>query len=185
MSRPSKIDRLPAEIREAIGRLRERGHTIDEILAHLQTLGVGGVSRSGLGRHVQEIDALGEQLRNSRAVADALVQRFGDAPENRQARLNIELMHALIMKLFIAGDGEPVQLDAEQAMLISTALRNLATASKSDAELAAKLRKEAEVRALAAMKAKLGDLEKEGSAGKRRLDADTLRQVREIYGIVG
>jgi hypothetical protein len=176
MPRPSKIDRLPPEIREQIGRLRESGRTIDEILAALKALGVADVSRSGLGRHVQEIDALGEQLRTSRAVADALVTKLGDAPEGRQARLNIELLHAMIMKLFISGQsGEMAQVDPETAMLISTALRNLASAAKSDADLTARLRKEAEAKAAAEMKAKLAELEKDGSSARStgsRDDAD-------------
>ena len=44
MARPSKIDRLPQELRDAIGDLRRQGRTIDEILAHLRSLGVGDVS---------------------------------------------------------------------------------------------------------------------------------------------
>lgn len=194
MARPSKIDRMDPQLRETIAQLRQSGRTIDEILDHLKALGVADLSRSGLGRHVQELDQLGEQIRSSRAVAESLVQRFGDAPENRQARLNIELMHSLIMRLFAAtssggadggegGGGRPAILDPKEVMFLASALKNLTGAAKDDADLVAKLRKEAEARALAAMKAKLGDLEKEGSAGKRRLDADTLRQVREIYGI--
>ena len=192
MARPSKIDRMDPQLRETIAQLRQSGRTIDEILDHLKALGVADLSRSGLGRHVQELDQLGEQIRSSRAVAESLVQRFGDAPENRQARLNIELMHSLIMRLFAAtpsaGDsesGKSAILDPKEVMFLASALKNLTGAAKDDADLVAKLRKEAEARALAAMKAKLGDLEKEGSVGKRRLDADTLRQVREIYGIVG
>ena len=38
MARPSKLDKLDPTIREAIVRLRERGHTIDEIMAHLDTV---------------------------------------------------------------------------------------------------------------------------------------------------
>jgi len=59
MARPSSIERLPAELRELIGHLRERGRTIDEILAKLAELDVD-VSRSALGRHVQHLDAAGD-----------------------------------------------------------------------------------------------------------------------------
>lgn len=48
VSRPSSVDRLPAEMRDAIGRLRDAGHTIDEIMAHLADM-ESMVSRSALG----------------------------------------------------------------------------------------------------------------------------------------
>ena len=64
MARPSSISRLPPEIREAIGALRQDGRTIDEILAKLRELAPAAeVSRSALGRHVQVLDRIGEQLR--------------------------------------------------------------------------------------------------------------------------
>lgn len=146
MSRPSTIDQLPPECRELIGRLREQGCTLDTILTKLEELDAD-VSRSALGRHVQKIDKIGERMRQSRAVADALVQRFGDAPESRVARLNIELMHGVIMRLVTAEgvddeDGEGVTLDAKEAMFVAGALKDLASAAKSDADLIVKLRQE-------------------------------------------
>src|SRR6185312_16084101 len=95
MSRRSSIDRLPAEIRETIADLRDKGVTIDQILDALRELGAV-VSRSALGRHVKRLDEIAERMRHSRAVADALVKRLGDAPETKQARLNIELTHSII-----------------------------------------------------------------------------------------
>ena len=69
MSRqPSSIDRLPEEIRAAIGKLRTQGRSIDEILAHLGTMDVE-VSRSALGRHVKRLATLQERMRSSREMA--------------------------------------------------------------------------------------------------------------------
>ena len=40
MGRKSTVKRLPEKVREEIGRLREKGRTLDEIIAHLKTLGL-------------------------------------------------------------------------------------------------------------------------------------------------
>ena len=60
MARPSSIDQLPETVRAEIGRLRQNGRTIDEILAHLRKLdGIAPISRSALGRHLQHMEKLG------------------------------------------------------------------------------------------------------------------------------
>ena len=89
MGRPSSIDQLPEEIRAEIGRLRGMGWTIDQILEKLRELLDSAPSRSALGRHIAGMDKLGERMRRSRQVAEALVRELGDAPESRAARLNI------------------------------------------------------------------------------------------------
>ena len=53
------MKRLPEKVREEIGRLREKGRTLDEILAYLKTLGAE-VSRSALGRYTKNVDAIAE-----------------------------------------------------------------------------------------------------------------------------
>lgn len=148
MPRKSSISRLPAEIRELIGDLREQGRTIDEILAKLRELDVT-VSRSSLGRHLKNAAEVGERIRRSREIADALVRRFGDAPESKTARLNIELMHSVVMDVVTAVEargadeaGEPVTLDAMQVMLLSKALDHLGKASRSDADVIEKARQQ-------------------------------------------
>jgi hypothetical protein len=178
LGRPSKIDRLDPALRAEIAAARERGCTIDEIVAKLRELGAD-LSRSGVGRHVQELDRLGEMLRESRAVAEALVTRFGEAPESRTARLNVELMHSLVMRCLAAQGESAVTLDPEEVMFLARALQSLTSASKADAAVALAVKKEL----AAELKSKLASLEQDGATGKRTLDPDTLRQVREIYGI--
>jgi hypothetical protein len=137
--RKSSIDRLPAGLRELIGQLRQGGRTIEEIRAKLEELNVR-VSKSALARHTQQLDVIGEQIRRSRWVGEALIERLGDAPESRQARLNIEIMHSLILDLLAGEDGEPVHLTPQSAMLLSDALAKLARAHQADAERELKLR---------------------------------------------
>lgn len=146
-NRPSSIDILPDEVKAVIGKLRLQGRTIDEILAHLETMDVD-VSRSALGRHVQKLAAIGERMKLSRDMATALVDRFGDEPDNRLARLNLEMMHSLVLDVMTAQttneDGEtmPVQLDPEQVMFLARSLQSLASAQKTDADRTIKMRQE-------------------------------------------
>ncbi|MGO1078328.1 phage protein Gp27 family protein [Inquilinus sp. CA228] len=183
MARPSKIDRLPGEFREAIGRLREQGHTIDEILAHLRSLGVDTISRTGLGEHVQKLDAIGERIRQSRAMARELVERYGEAGEDRLARLNIELLHDLVFRLQTAVvDGEPVQLSTLDAQRLSATLRNAQTSARADIDLARakKVWADEQKKKLAAVEA---EIEAAGPDAKPD-PAAVLKRIREdVYGI--
>lgn len=180
MPRKTVIDRLPKEIREKIGELRDRGRTIDEILAALRALDVD-LTRSTLGLHIKKLDQVAERIRRSRDVADALVRRVGEAGENKQLRLNVELMHSVIMDLFSADDGKPVAIDPESAMFLARSLRDLATATKTDAEHVLKVRdaaaKETKEKAIAAV----DELAKTGEKG---LSRDTVAAIRaKILGI--
>lgn len=67
MARPSKCDRLPADLRDLIRAWRGDGRTVDEILAELRARGAQ-VTRSALARHVRRLDqarpvAVAEELR--------------------------------------------------------------------------------------------------------------------------
>ncbi|MBF0168783.1 MAG: DUF3486 family protein [Alphaproteobacteria bacterium] len=150
MGRKSTIDRLPVEVRDLIGRLFEKQRTLDEILAKLQELDVD-VSRSALGRHARKLSKLGERVRRNRAVAEALVSKFGEGEESRQLRLNVELIHSAITDIFDAKDdaedneGEPQDgavLSPMEAHFLAKALDHLSKASAKDAELITKLREQ-------------------------------------------
>lgn len=146
--RPSSIDRLPEEIRAEVGRLRVQGRTIDEILAHLKTMDVD-VSRSALGRHVKRMSTARERMKHSRELATALVSQFGDQPDNQLARLNLELMHGVVMQTIMAtaedddGEPQPVTFSPEDARFLADALAKLASAEKTNVERTLKLKAEA------------------------------------------
>ena len=116
MARNSSIDRLPSEIREKIGQLRQAGKTIDEILEKLKELDVD-VSRSALGRHCKQLEEVSKSIRQSRIVAEALAKNFGDEGENKVSQVNIELMHSLILKMMVNNDGETITMDSKDAFL--------------------------------------------------------------------
>ena len=188
MSRPSSIDQLPEPLRILIGQLRGRGWTIDQILEHLRDLHDRAPSRSALGRHIQGLDAIGEKMRRSRQVAEALVRELGDAPESKAARLNIELLHSAILDLHMrAADGEDVDIDGKAAlagnpegtMMLAKALDHLASASKKNLDFIAR----AEERAAA--KAKREAVTAVESVGREKgLSADTIAAIKAgIFGV--
>jgi hypothetical protein len=143
MARPSSIDRLPPEIRGMIGTLRQNGATIDQILAKLRELDAE-VSRSALGRHIHHISIIGERIRRSREVAEALAQNLGDAPEAKQSSVNIETLHSIVMDMFAQTDdeGRPLTLDPQAVMMLSRSLQSLASARKTDTDTVFKIRRE-------------------------------------------
>lgn len=178
MPRKSTIDRLPPEVRELIGKLRDGGRTIDEILAKLQELDVD-VARSTLGRHIKSLDQIAERIRRSRDVADALVRRVGEAGENKQLRLNVELMHSIIMDLFSGGeDGQPISLGPEDAMFLARSLRDLASASKTDTDMVLKLREKMAKEMTEKLDAAVKDAE---AAGEPGLSTERIRQLRHDF----
>jgi hypothetical protein len=191
MARPSTIDRLPKEVREAIGRLREDGRSIDEILAKLAELAPDAeISRSALGRHVKTLAQVGERMRRSRAMAEALTARFGEEPDDQVARLNFQLLHGIVFELLTRGpgsedgedgdeDGEGMVLDAAQAKALAATLRDITTAQKSDADRTLKMR--AEIRK---------EIERENAKKIEQavntgdIDAEAAERARRILGFV-
>jgi hypothetical protein len=139
MGRRSTIERLPAEVRDTIASLRRQGRTLDEIMAKLRELDVE-VSRTSLWRHTKQLDAIADHMRRSQDMARALTERFGNNGIGDLARYNLQVAHGLLMRLMFSDDGEPIQLDAKEAMFLTSALKNVVTASKSDQEREIKLR---------------------------------------------
>lgn len=179
MPRPSSIKRLPPEIQERIGQLRDQGRTLDEILAKLSELDVD-VSRSALGRHVKTLDAVGERIRRQRALAEALVAKYGDAPESRIARLNLELIHGILFQLSAGEDGEPVELEPRDAMFLAKALRDLTGAEKTAGDV---VKLQSQIAAEVARKVEAAADHVDQVARERGLTADTVQSIKA--GILG
>lgn len=195
MARQSTIKRLPPEIRDKIGALLDRGRTLDEILEHLSAMDVE-ISRSALGRYKQHIDKVSERIRRSREIAEAMVRNYGEAPESKTARLNIELLHGVMLDMLsqlpdLSGEGDKsgdgkdkddqavlLTLSPRGAMEMAKAMDHLARASKQDADLIAKLREEAraEARAEAASAA-------EEVGRKEGLSDKAIAEIRSTLGV--
>lgn len=181
-SQPSTIDRLPESVRAAIGKLRVQGRTIDEILAHLAAMDVE-VSRSALGRHVKGLAALKERMQHSRNIALALVDQFGDQPDNKLARLNLELMHSVVMQTITAtsegedGEAQPVTFCPEDAMFLAKALQQLAATEKTNVDRTLVMKRELAKEAASAV----DKVAKRVGAGLTKDTVDAIKA--EILGI--
>jgi hypothetical protein len=191
MSRPGSVDRLPQPIREEIGRLRMAGVTLDQVLAHLRTLlpEDSTPSRSALGRYALKMDALGEKMRRSRAMAEGLAAALGEKPGSQAATLNIELLHSTVMDLFAAdadaGDDVDKQGQAalagnpEGVMMLSKAVESLTRAAKTNNDYVVAAERRATDLATKAAAAKVDVVAK-----RRGIAADTVDAIkREIFGV--
>lgn len=178
---PSSIDRLGPEIREAVGRLRVQGRTIQEIVDYLKAMDVE-VSHSAMGRHVKKLATISERLKASRDMAMAVVDRFGAEPDNRVAQLNLEMMHSLLFQLLGESepdeDGEmkPVTFAPKDVAFLATAMRSLAGAQKTDSDRQIIVRRE-----MAKEAAKAVDKVAARTGGLTRETVDLIKA--EILGI--
>lgn len=185
MPRVSSVKRLPPEVRDYIGKLREQGRTLDEIMAALKPLDVD-ISRSALGRHTKQLDAIAAKMEQSRVVADALVRRMGEAPESKTARLNMEMMHTAIYQVLgvaLGGDEDGQgagNFTPKETMELARALDHLTRAAKTDAEFIARVREEARKQAEARMEAAVKDAAGE-AASKALTPLQALERVKAIY----
>lgn len=177
--RPSSIDKLLPDLQALIGNLRDQGRTIDEIRAKLLELDVE-VSRSALGRHVKSLAEAQVMMQRSRQMAEALVKEFGAEPDDKMARLNIELAHGMLMRLMTSvdideatGEAGPIVLSPEDTMFIARAVQSLASASKTTEE---KVQKRIEAAKAAQVKE---SAEKAATAARNQgLSKDTVDAIR-------
>jgi hypothetical protein len=165
MGQKSKIDKLPVEVRELIAGLVDNGKTIEEIVLKLHELVDDGQlvndqvpSKSSVHRHIQKIKKITERMRRSKDIAETVVKELGTDQESKAARLNIEVLHTLILDLSMAAaedvdeeTGE-LTLTPSQAMQLAKAVDHLAKAEKANADLILKVRDEVKKQAIAAVK---------------------------------
>lgn len=159
-TRPSKVDRLPEEVRELIGKLRRNGRTIDEIMAKLGELDLVELglteedmpSRAGLGRHLAQLDAITQEMRRQQTIAEAMVERGLVMDQGQTAKLNVALAHGLLTRLMFTEEGQVATLDPEEAMFVARSIQSLASAAKADTDRELKVRTEMAKEAAAAAK---------------------------------
>lgn len=144
MGRKSTLRRLPPEIREEINRILSEGRlTLDELLEHLRSLGVEGISRSALGRQKQKIDKVAAKLRQSREIVDALVEKTGPSTaEGKQGRLLVQILRKLVYdhlekNLLSEEDDGP---DNEGFFFLAKAIKEMSQAARLEQDFETKIR---------------------------------------------
>lgn len=132
MARASKIRRLPRELREQLNTMLDSGHTLDEITAHLKTLGAD-ISRSGLGRYAQAQEKIMENIRRSREAADAIVRKLGEgADEGRMGRALTQMVQTITFDYINRRVEDPeAQIDLDELYQLTRTVRQATLAARS------------------------------------------------------
>ncbi|PIQ25403.1 hypothetical protein COW20_15185 [bacterium (Candidatus Blackallbacteria) CG13_big_fil_rev_8_21_14_2_50_49_14] len=178
MAKPSKIAIMPSEVREWLEKaLIDRGFSgYKELEALMKDKGFD-ISHAAIHRHGQKLERRLSAIKASTEAARMIAQSAPDDADHRSAAVislvQTELFEALL-NLQDAEDADP----GERVKLLSGAARAISEASRASVS---QKRWEDEV------KSKLSALEaqaQEQTKGKKRLDPETLRAVREaLYGV--
>lgn len=177
MTRKSTIKQLDPRIRaEVDAAIREDRATIDEIATLIHSLG-GAASRSAVGRYKRNAEAQMARYREAQEVAKVWVGKLQTDPEGDVGRLLAEMLRTTAFTtLGDLDEGSP-----QDVMFLAKALKDLAATDKLTADRILMVRREAAKEAGDKIKAVEGEIK----SGKRVLDMDTLKRIREeIYGIV-
>ena len=187
MSRPSTIDSLPADAREALHSwLRDPGITQTEATertnALLEELGLPErVSRQAVNRYDLRMRTVGERLRQSRQVAEAWIAKLGSAPGGQLGHLVTEMLRTLAFDLAIRLqdaelDDESLPGVVEAAGKVSLMAQRLERSSEISARRERQIKREAAEEIA-------GKVAKEQKAG-RNVGPERLRKIiQEIYGV--
>lgn len=176
MGRASSITALPDDVRRWLERaLTERNFSGYEALEALMRDRGYAISKSAIHRYGQKIERRMAAIKASTEAAQLIVDAAGDDQDARSeaviALVQTEMFDSIIA-IQEAGDEDLTASD--RLVMMSKAAKNIATLAR--ASIAQKRYKETVIRRLKAMEA-------DARTGKRALDAETLRIVREeIYG---
>lgn len=183
--RQSRIQQLPAALKERLDAMLRAGVSQKEILARLEPLfrerDTPPLSRSGLNRYATRMEAVGRRIREAREMAAVWTAKLGETPTSNVGAYTLEMLRTLVYDLTLrAHDDE--RIDVEQLQGIALALQRIERASKLNTERERTLRRElAEAAAAEAERAAAAEAERAGHV----LPPDALRAIREqVYGIV-
>lgn len=147
MAGRSTIDQLPPVIRQEVDAAIKRGATIDEIVAQLRDMGADHISRSAVGRYSKQFRDLADQQRQISSVAQAFGKEFGHA-DDLQGRFMIQLLNSVITRAVLPiASGEEIEIDGKELHYLARAVKDVASAAKTDVDREAKIRDETKKRA--------------------------------------
>ena len=180
MGRTGKIRRLPPELREQLHAMLDAGHTLDEITAHLKSLGAD-VSRSGLGRYKQQVDKVAQRLRESRNMADAIMDRMGaQAATGKSGAALIEMLTTLTSDYLLRRlDAPDAEVEVNELRALARAVKERAQAARATQDYDVKLREAARREAEEDLKKAVDAAAREG--GPKATPEEIFRRVQAIY----
>ena len=142
------------------------------------------ISRSSVHRHSTRISAVAEQLRQSRAVTDALAKELGDsAAQGEQGRLLVEMTRSMVFEFLSQTneDGTMRVLDTKSFMMLGKGLAELSKAMRLDQDFEDKIAEKVAAR----VKAEAVEvIEKAAKANQKGLTRDTAEFIKaQILGV--
>ncbi len=138
MSRLSKIDRLPLEIRQEIRRLYlEESYNLKQIVSWLERQGIEA-SRSSVGRWMKKAREVAVRLAETTQIAKAIAQDIGpDMDHSKTLSVLVNLVQDAAFRVLQAGTLEIKEIES-----LGRLVKNTATALKFNTEQEAKARLE-------------------------------------------
>lgn len=185
--RPGRIEQFPRNIKARIDELLRSGVTQREILRCLEEplreIGEPPLSRSGLNRYAMNMEAVGQDLREARAIADAWTAKLGEEPTGNVAALTIEVLRTLAFKATLrAKSDDDETIDTALISELALALQRLERAASLSHAREREIRKEV---AEAAAERAAQSAKERASASGNTLPEEVLQQIRrDVYGIV-
>ena len=193
--RTSRIEQLPAPIKAALDALIRSGVSQREILRRLNpdvvATGQAPLSRSGLNRYTTDIASdlaeAGQEIRQTRAAADALVAKFGEEPTGEVGQLTVEILRTMAVRAAIRAREMGMEEDVDlkdvtdlinrQALALQRQENAAGMAKRREREMREALAKEAADRAAQAA-------ETAARESGHALPAGVLERIRrDVYGI--
>lgn len=176
MTRTSKIRRLPPELREQLHSMLDAGVPLEEITAHLTSLGAD-VSRSGLGRYKQQVDKVVARMRESRQMAEVLMDRMGaDAATGKGGAALIQMLTTLTTDYMVRRiDNPDTEMEVDDLRALSRAIKERAQAARATQDYDVKLREQIKLETVQVV---------ESSAREAGLSAATINAIKsKILGV--
>lgn len=189
VSGPTSIDRLPAEVREALhGWLRDPAISQVETTRRVNDLLAAAgdesqrVSKSAVNRYAVRMKEVGKTLLESREVADVWIGKLGSEPGGRVGHLVIELVRTIAFDVSLVLQKET--LDPESVPRVLSALRSLSlTVQRLERSSEISERRARQIRREAAEELAREVEERRAKEPRRQFTGDDIRRLaKKLYG---
>ena len=135
--KPNKIDTLPDSIKERLHELLRGGHTqksiLEQVNALIEQAGLADdekISRSGLNRYATRMEAIGQEVREVREMADVWVARLGTKPTGDVSKLLMEMLRTQAFRMMSKMMDDPdTVMDADMLKDLALGIQRLESAA--------------------------------------------------------
>ena len=142
MARKSSIKRLPKAVREAVDKaIRDGGMTIAQIVELIESHGEQA-SHSAVGRYKLNADKQMQRYSDMKEISKTWVGHIQEDPDSDVGRLLSEMLKTVAFQTLGQFEESEESANAQELMFIGKAIQSIASADKTAAERALKIRRE-------------------------------------------